>query len=649
MRHGESDKNIKHLFDNSQNNYALTTKGEEQVKQVAKKLVKNKIAVIISSKVLRCQQTAEIIAQELGLAIEFDDRLNEVDPGDYQNQADNDAVATNILTNWYQDHNYPMPGGESVNQVGTRMLELYNEILKKYQDKNVLLISHGDNIRILSAKLRGATIEDFFDRKMLGNTEVEKLPIITTDLHKDIVDEIEFECHKCHHQMKRIPEVLDCWFESGSMPYAQLHYPFENKDKFKDGFPADFIAEGVDQTRGWFYTLMILSTALFDKPAFHNVIANGIVLAEDGNKMAKRLKNYPEPDLVMEKYGADALRFYLLSSPVMIAENLNFSEVGVKEAFQKVVMLTNNILKFYQLYEDEKIKPSDQSKNVLDRWLIAKLNQLMVEVSKEMNNFQLTKAVRPIQEFVDEFSTWWLRRSRERFKSGNLKDKQQALETFNFVLIEMSKVMAPFMPFMAEVLYRECHGQLESVHLDKWPKAGSIDDKLIDNMNSVRKIVEMGLAKRAEAGIKIRQPLASLKFPISNHADRQAGFQFPMTDDFIELIKDELNVKEVIGEKEKTELEFDTNLTEELKAEGLLRELIRTVNSLRKDNGLTISDQINILWESDSVMIKNVLADQNLSQELKQSTLAQELLSQVNEGQKFNLNNEAVKIEVVKI
>ncbi len=642
IRHAQSEKNILNVFSNDKNKYPLTEKGKKQTEQVVLKLKDLKIDVIISSEILRSKQTAEIIAAGLGLELQFDSRLNEVDPGELQDESDNNKKAINVLDEWKDKYIKQLAGGESVAQVEERMFNLWKEINKNYQGKNILLVSHGDNIRILSGKLLSLKRENIFNHEMPHNTDIIQLAEKTVDIHKDVVDAIKLKCHKCNGNMNRIPEVLDCWFESGSMPYAQLHYPFENKDNFKDTFPADFIAEGVDQTRGWFYTLMILSTALFNKPAFNSVIANGIVLAEDGNKMSKRLKNYPEPDLIMKKYGADALRFYLLSSPVMTAENLNFSEVGVKEAFQKIVMLTNNVLKFYKLYEDSSIKPSDKSKNILDKWLLSKLNQLIEDVTKEVDNYQLSKAVRPIQEFIDEFSTWWLRRSRDRFKSGDEKDKQQALSTFNFVLIEMSKVMAPFVPFLAEYVYRESGGKLESVHLDKWPSAQKIDHKIIEQMSSVRKIVEMGLARRAEKGIKIRQPLASLKFPISN-------FKFPINDDFVGLVKAELNVKEVVGEKNIKEIELDIELTEELKLEGLLRELIRTINSLRKDRGLTIGDKIKVLWQSESPEIIKVLADHELSAELKRATITEEFIKLDNRGVESKVNNETIKIELEKI
>ena len=450
--------------------------------------------------------------------------------------------------------------------------------------------------------------------KVIGSIEeLEKLSgKKITDLHKHVVDSIEFKCEKCGGVMRRIPEVLDCWFESGSMPYAQIHYPFENKEWFEKNFPAEFIAEGVDQTRGWFYTLMVLSTALFNKPAFKNVIANGIVLAEDGQKMSKRLKNYPEPDDIIDKYGADALRLYLLTSPVMEGETLNFSEAGVKEALQKVIMLASNVLSFYLMYQNKKEFSKRKPKNILDRWILAKLNLLNQEVTQQMKKYYLVKATRPLGGFINELSTWYLRRSRQRFKDGD----QAGINTLGYVLLEFSKIAAPFIPFMAEDIYRQVCFQKESVHLEDWPKVNKsmIDNKLLAEMDLVRQIVEKGLAARAEVGIKIRQPLASY---MTSLVDKLA-------EDLIDLIKEELNVKEIIfGKKD----QLDIKVTEELKLEGQTREIIRQINQLRKEQKFTIKDKIIIyqagfddIFEKFGDEIRKATITEKVEKGLKEAT-----------------------------
>ncbi|HNP74901.1 MAG TPA: isoleucine--tRNA ligase [bacterium] len=463
------------------------------------------------------------------------------------------------------------------------------------------------------------------------------------DLHKHFIDKIAVPCG-CGEAMKRIPDVLDCWFESGSMPYAQFHYPFENEKKFEESFPAEFIAEGVDQTRAWFYYLHVLAVALNQSRAFDNVIANGIVLAEDGKKMAKRLKNYPEPELIMDKYGADALRYYLLSSPVMAAENLNFSEAGVKEAFQKVVMLAGNILQFYKLYEQPGEPIAVKPENILDRWLVAKLNGLIQEVTEAMDSYELVRAVRPIAQFIDEFSTWWLRRSRDRFKSPDEADKRQALATFRHTLIQLSQVMAPFTPFIAERIYQAVGGKKESVHLEQWPEAEqkALDKKLLWQMEQARKIAELGLAARAQANIKIRQPLNKL---ITK--DQKAN---KLTEEFFALVAEELNVKQVeFLSADELGVELDTAITPELAAEGLTRELVRTINARRKRAGLTISDRIKISWESSGPLVNQVLAAPERIEELKRLTIAGEIVNQINDGEAEAVNGETIKLKLEKI
>ena len=446
------------------------------------------------------------------------------------------------------------------------------------------------------------------------------------DLHKHKIDKVAFPCLSCGDEMRRIPEVLDCWFESGSMPYAQLHYPFENRDKFENNFPAQFIAEGLDQTRGWFYTLTVLSTALFGKEAFQNVIVNGIVLAEDGQKMSKRLKNYPDPAYIFDRYGADATRYYLLSSPVLIAEDLSFSERGVVETLRNTVMTLWNVYKFYELFAYEKESGSVTKSpignlvpgitNVLDIWIIARLDQLIMDVTDAMDRYDLPKATRPIEAFISDLSTWYLRRSRDRFKGDDQADKDAALNTTAFVLAELSKVMAPFMPFISEQIWQKVTGnnfknEDRSVHLEEWPhpydrESGS--ENVIAEMADVRKIVEMGLSERDKAGIKVRQPLASLKV-------RRQKAEGRIKEEYLKLIKDEINIKNIEIELGNGELvlELDTAITPGLEREGIRRELVRLINALRKEAGLTISDRIIISLESDSTLIRESIEEDDAS------------------------------------
>ncbi|OIP60062.1 MAG: isoleucine--tRNA ligase, partial [Candidatus Moranbacteria bacterium CG2_30_45_14] len=337
--------------------------------------------------------------------------------------------------------------------------------------------------------------------KVFGSVaELEKLSgQKITDLHKHSVDEITIPCEKCGKIMHRVPDVLDTWFDSGSMPYAEVHYPFENKEKFEHTFPANFIAEGIDQTRAWFYYQHVIGTAIKESNTFQNVIVNGIVLAEDGKKMSKRLKNYPDPMEILNKYGADALRYYLLSSPVVSAENLNFSERDLTDIVRNVFRMLWNSYSFFTTYasiDDWEPKENTQpSRNLLDRWILSELQLLIQEVDNAMGVYELNRATRAFAPFIDNLSNWYIRRNRKRFwKNENDNDKEQAYQTLYDVLVTLSKVMAPFTPFLSEEIYRNLTGE-ESVHLADWPKTKEelIDEKLNEDMGLVRFIVTMGL------------------------------------------------------------------------------------------------------------------------------------------------------------
>ncbi|MFZ5559259.1 MAG: isoleucine--tRNA ligase [Patescibacteria group bacterium] len=435
------------------------------------------------------------------------------------------------------------------------------------------------------------------EKKVMGSIkELEELSgqkII--DLHKHLVDKIKFKC-KCGGTMRRISDVLDCWFESGSMPYAQMHYPFENKEKFEKNFPAQFIAEGVDQTRCWFYYLHVLSTAIKSSEAFKNVIANGMVLAEDGKKMSKRLDNYPEPSEVFDKYGADAVRYYLITSPVMKAEDLCFSEKAVDEVVKKVLLILLNVFSFYKLYEIKNLKPQSNSKNILDKWILSCIESAKKEITDGYNKYDLNKATQPIEPFVNELSTWYLRRSRERFKGDDVKDKENASKTLKYVLLELSKIVAPAMSFIADYIYRELKGEKESVHLEDWPKLNKklIDKKLEEKMKRVREICSLALQKRAEAGIKVRQPLAKLQIP-----------NYKIQTELLELIKDEVNVKEIVLDKNLKEgVILDTKITPELEEEGMVRDFVRQIQAKRKEMGLTPKDKIKVYYSENKDIIE---------------------------------------------
>lgn len=415
------------------------------------------------------------------------------------------------------------------------------------------------------------------------------------DLHLHYVQNIEVPC-KCGGAAKLSGEVLDCWFESGSMPFASVHYPFENKERFEREFPADFIAEGIDQTRGWFRSLLMLSVPLFGKSSYKNVVVNGTVLAESGQKMSKHLGNYEDPMVLMGKYGADAMRFYLMGSPAVKAEDLRFSEKGVEEVVKKVEMTLWNSYSFFVMYAalDDfkptgKLNPTGQ----LDLWLLSITNKLIVEVTKSLDHYDLSTAVRLLTEYVDELSNWYIRRSRKRFwKSENDTDKASAYETLYFALTTYTKLIAPFMPFIAEEIYLGLVPAIdrqapESVHLASWPVADRkmINKELDEAMARTRDIVNAGLSLRAAAGIKVRQPLTSVTYGGA-----------VLGSDFIQIISEEVNVKQAVNKSKVIEVALDTKITPELAAEGIARDFVRYIQDGRKQADFNIEDRIETAW-----------------------------------------------------
>jgi isoleucyl-tRNA synthetase len=479
------------------------------------------------------------------------------------------------------------------------------------------------------------------EMKVIGSIEeLEKLSgKKVEDLHKHVVDKITIKCEKCDQEMNRIPDVLDCWFESGSMPYASVHYPFENKEWFENNFPAEFIAEGQDQTRGWFYTLLVLSTALFDQPAFSNVVVNGMALAEDGKKMSKRLKNYPDPSEMIYKYSADALRYYLLSSPIVKAGDLCFSEKDLSSIYYRYISTLMNVLSFYNMYAQEDDANFLEPEHVLDKWILAKLKELKKNITDNLEKYEVKKSMDPIGEFILELSTWYLRRSRDRFKEDDVLGRK----TLHYVILEFSKLISPFMPFLAEDLYKQMKGEKESVHLDSWPELEKLSKEevaLLEDMETARKVVEKSHNLRDQAGMKVRQPLASIKY----HFDKKA-----LKSKFEQIIAEEVNVKVVEFSKDvaENEVDLDTKLTPELKDEANVRELVRQINSLRKKANLTIKDTVKVYFQSDD-LAKLILENKEF---LQKNTLAEDVINdKVNESlitKEVEINEFKVEISLV--
>ena len=549
------------------------------------------------------------------------------------------------------------------------------------------------------------------------------------DLHREFVDELTFSVKGEEGEYKRITEVLDCWFESGSMPYAQLHYPFENQEMFKEGFPAEFIAEGLDQTRGWFYTLTILATALFEKPAFKNVIVNGIVMAEDGKKMSKRLRNYTPPDELMEEYGADAMRLYLINSGLVRAEEMRFSDDGVKDMVRRALLPWYNSFKFFSTYAEidgwNKKDHFQASTNITDNWIISSLQTLKKNIAKEMEAYKLYNVVPALFQFIEDLTNWYIRLNRNRFwESGLAEDKKAAYSTLFTCLKEVSTAMAPFSPFLSEHIYQELlkfekdSASEESVHLCSYPES---DEKLIKPslekaVDRMQQIILLGRQKRTETKIKVKTPLSKLTIV---HKDQELLDEISKLENYIKI---ELNVKKVVYDtqeekyislyakpnlpvlgkrlgkrmgqfmklikaldskqleeleesgqiklqdetftsedflifreaKEGTQslsnryisIDLDCNLTEELILEGLARECVNRIQKTRKEEGLNVSDRIQLSYKASEKLQK---AFENHKDYIKTETLCQSLeSSQETLSHSFEFDGEKLEIRIEK-
>jgi isoleucyl-tRNA synthetase len=421
------------------------------------------------------------------------------------------------------------------------------------------------------------------------------------DYHRPWIDDVKFTIDG--EEYTRIDKVMDSWFEAGSMPFAQFHYPFENKEKFEANFPGDFIVEYIGQVRAWFYYMHAMSVALFGENSFKNVIVTGNVAGNDGRKMSKSYGNYTDPNELMDKFSADSLRFLLLSSPLLNGEDFALQDKEVGDVARKLSMVWN-MYDFFTLYAevdgwefDGTLEdPIDDCNNPLDIWIISRMHQLVNEVESHMDAYNLPDAMSPILPFLDDASNWYVRRSRRRFwKSEDDGDKAMAYRTLHYVLVRLAYVLAPFTPFLAEELYHNLTGDSESIHLKDWLPAGHINELVMSDMEAVREYVNQGLSLRAKAGIKVRQPLASVTVP-------SLGLHI----DFEPILQDELNVKAVTQGKE---VQLDEGITPELRREGLMREVIRVVQSARKKAGFQVDDRIEISLVTDHQELQRAIND----------------------------------------
>lgn len=646
LRHGTSLRNLKDIAAcwPEKTPSPLTKKGEEQVKLAAKKLKNEKIDLIFSSDLLRTKQTAKIVGKELGIKPKFNKKLREVNVGIF-----NGRPVKEIGRFWdkekkltppeYYSKRFQVapPKGENYAAIEKRMYGFIKQIDKKYQGKNILIVGHQRPLTLLEKINYGYDLKQFtkviLKRKEIKTGELRRfefknLPYnkkMELDFHRPHIDQIKFCCQKCTTPMERVPEVIDCWFDSGSMPFAQYHYPFENKTLInkKIQFPAKYISEAIDQTRGWFYTLLAISSLLEKGPPYKNVLSVGHVLDKKGEKMSKSKGNVVNPWYLVERYGADATRwyFYTINQP---DDSKLFSEKDVDQTLKRFILTFWNCFTFYNTYVTNiktnkfNLKPKSDIRvsqyktvSLLDRWVMSKLNRVVQETTQRLNKYDITGAARIIENFIiNDLSLWYIRRSRKRF--------DEAVETLENVLLTLSKLTAPFIPFLSEEIYQKIQSSPKhrkftaiqarsknqsSLHLENWPEVNKrlINGALEKKMEKVREVVTKSLAERVKVKIKVRQPLNELR--IKNYELRNEK-------ELLDLIKEELNVKEIIFDsKIKGGVELDTKITPELKEEGIVREIIRQIQEMRKIARFKPRDKISISYlgseELNKILEKN--------------------------------------------
>jgi len=652
-RHGEAKNNVLGMLSSypEKEIYDMTEAGLKQTEKIIKR-IKNKggIDLIFSSDLLRTKHTAEIIGKELNVPVAIDERLREYNLGEYNGRPEKEFDAVFPENNKDIRWTKAPKGGETWTQIQGRMIDFIKENDKKYKNKRILIISHGDPLWLVQ-KYYGS------EREYPNFAELFEINVSINDLHRPYIDEVEFPC-PCGEKMKRVPDVIDVWFDSGAMPFAQWHYPFENKEKIGKGyaFPADFISEAVDQTRGWFYTLLAVSTLLNKGPAYKNVICLGHILDTKGQKMSKSKGNIIMPEEIINKYGADPVRWYLYTINEE-GEGKCFNSKELEDKQKRFFGTILNSLVFFTTYVDKSFKPAQifKPKNLLDKWIISKLNLLISGVIKNLDKYSVVNAARLFEDFVDDLSNWYIRRSRRRFQnSENEREKEGADQALYYTLINLTKLLAPFIPFISEEIYQKLTinyripntNRKESVHLEDYPNPNKklIDKKLIKEMAEIRRLASLALAKRAEASIRVRQPLASFK--IKNQKSKIKN-----NEELLKVLADEINVKSIIFDSEiKYEVELNTEITPELREQGILRDFVRLVQGLRQKAGYQPKDKICLFIEMHDDLQK--IINQNLKEfksEIGAGNIKFEKVENPDAEEETKIDNQKIWVGIKKI
>ncbi|MEX0877412.1 MAG: class I tRNA ligase family protein [Candidatus Spechtbacterales bacterium] len=632
MRHGHSENNeAQILISDTTKKHPLDTlskKGVEQVKESIEQLKKEGgVDIVVTSPLGRTSETAQMVGEALGVDVITEDLLKEIGVGIYEGKSEQ---GYSDYFKGEKNYNFTKgaPKGETLAGVRKRMLEAISALEEKYSGKKILLVSHGHPLWVLEASLGGLTINEGVEWKRKGEypqnaqlrrVEYAKFPYNNEgelDFHRPFVDDIEFLCKACGKNMRRVEDLVDVWFDSGSMPFAQQHYPFENKDTIdkNTAYPADYITEAMDQTRGWFYTMLAVSVILGKAPSYKNVITLGIVLDDNGQKMSKSKGNIIDPKELASKYGMDAVRWYFFTVNQPGDAKL-FSEQDVKERWQRFLSTFANSYTFLNTYAPD-VKPSDDfsaktSKNVLDQWIFAKLKEVNEKVVRCIDDYNILDAARALEEFVvEDVSNWYIRRSRERLQRPETKDeKDEASDTLAFILNETSKMTAPFIPFVSEHIWQGLNKTgNESVHWEDYPeyeKFSKKDEEVVAVMRDIRSWSQVALRLRSDNGLKVRQPLEVLAVPKD------------ISDELKNILKDEINVKDVVSFSDvQTEssdwvvegkIALKVTFSEALAVEGQAREMMRHIQNMRRKLGLKPADKIQVEYSLGSELAGKLL------------------------------------------